>query len=544
MQITKIKITNFKSIYDTLELNFNDMHGLWKISGSVGSGKTTIGEAIIYGLFGSINGKNNGDLISWGRKKGIIELYCISKGRNIYIKRELNAHGQSPTYVEVDGEELVFTNKRELQSQLESEYFDTTRTTLELLCIISFNNFKSIATLNTGETKKFLDQVLGFYILTKYSDKCVEFKNSNRSEITATQNQINSIQAQIDKLIELSNIELIDENTAELNESIRLINHNIKTLDDKFNEIKIEHNEKTKEINSNMSNIVALGKRLAKDIEFIEKGICPTCGAPIDQSHLSEKKAEKDLLMKQYQLELNESKLLNEMFTKQSDQFLSQKNELIRERDSYNATLIRIDEQKKRIKVNTEHIDTLKCELEKLSQILAHHKNEDQQWCTLQSILVEEVRTKILDSFINILNQNIFKYSKYLQLPYTIRFDANFKCSVATFGFDKDIPVSSLSTGQLKVVDMVIILGVLDAMIGLNGVNIIFLDELFSNLDAKLRDEMCKILKDCTKEDQTIFIISHTELNDAHFDGEIKASLLQSNVHERHTSLKIEHYRN
>ena len=50
MIINKIKINNFKSIYDELELDFNDMGGLWKISGSVGSGKTTIGEAIIFGL--------------------------------------------------------------------------------------------------------------------------------------------------------------------------------------------------------------------------------------------------------------------------------------------------------------------------------------------------------------------------------------------------------------------------------------------------------------------------------------------------------------
>jgi DNA repair exonuclease SbcCD ATPase subunit len=73
MIINKIKIQNFKSIYDELVLDFNDIKGLWKIGGTVGSGKTTIGEAIIFGLFGSIKGKNNGELISWGNKHGMIE---------------------------------------------------------------------------------------------------------------------------------------------------------------------------------------------------------------------------------------------------------------------------------------------------------------------------------------------------------------------------------------------------------------------------------------------------------------------------------------
>ena len=133
MNIQKIKIENFKSIYEPLELDFNEIKGFWKISGSVGAGKTTIGEAIIFGLFGTVGGKNNSDLISWGKKHGLIEIWLTTKGRNLYIKRELNAYGQSPIYVEVDGEELVFTNKRDAQVQLEKEYYDTSKVTMELL---------------------------------------------------------------------------------------------------------------------------------------------------------------------------------------------------------------------------------------------------------------------------------------------------------------------------------------------------------------------------------------------------------------------------
>ena len=38
MNINKIRITNFKSIYETLELDFEEVKGFWKISGAVGSG--------------------------------------------------------------------------------------------------------------------------------------------------------------------------------------------------------------------------------------------------------------------------------------------------------------------------------------------------------------------------------------------------------------------------------------------------------------------------------------------------------------------------
>jgi ABC-type multidrug transport system ATPase subunit len=105
---------------------------------------------------------------------------------------------------------------------------------------------------------------------------------------------------------------------------------------------------------------------------------------------------------------------------------------------------------------------------------------------------------------------------------------------------DKDIPVSSLSTGQLKTVDMVIILGVLGTVIGSNGINILFLDELFSNLDAGLRNEMCCVLRESLKPDSTIFIISHTDLEDKYFDGNIYMKLEVKDQYEKHSRASIE----
>ena len=91
MKLQKIHVRGFKSIYDDLVLDFNDIKGFWRINGSVGSGKTTIGEAIIFGLFGSIHGKNNGDLTSWGEKSTLVEVWCQSKGYQLYIKRDINS---------------------------------------------------------------------------------------------------------------------------------------------------------------------------------------------------------------------------------------------------------------------------------------------------------------------------------------------------------------------------------------------------------------------------------------------------------------------
>jgi uncharacterized phage-associated protein len=196
MILKKIKVHNFKSIYGDFEMNFDDIKGFWKIEGSVGSGKTTIGEAIIYGLFGTVKGKNNRDLISWGEKNCKVSIECISKGHELVINRNI----KGDLDVLVDGEPLVFTNKRDAQAQLEEEYYDISKMTLELLCIISFNNFKSLSNMTPADTRAFLDQVFGFSILTEYSDICKNKRKDVSSSIIETQYRKESVLKQIKKI--------------------------------------------------------------------------------------------------------------------------------------------------------------------------------------------------------------------------------------------------------------------------------------------------------------------------------------------------------
>lgn len=540
MHIQKIRIENFKSIYEPLEIDFGEVRGFWKISGSVGAGKTSIGEAIIYGLFGTVGGKNQSDLISWGRKHGVVEVWCTSKARNIYIKRELNSYGQSPIYVEVDGEELIFTNKRNAQIQLEQEYYDTSRVTLELLCIISFNNFKSLATLNTADTKKFLDQVLGFYTLTEYSDACKQLRSDNLAKINQISSTIGKLESQVRKLEEISRMEVITGNIVEVKQEI----DSLLVLKEQLEkEIKLEilaKKEEQSEWNKKKISLVTLGRHKKQEIDFIEKGVCPTCGAAIDQSQLEIKKKEREVLLDQYNSVSKEVDRVVGELRQLDDKMTTVTSEYKTKIDESKVLLTRLEEQAKRIKINTSEIEVLKQNIEGNEMLLTEYQSEDASWEQLYNILSVQIRSKILQSFIPALNKNILKYVQRLHLPYIVEFDSNFKCSISLCGMDKDIPVSSLSTGQLKTVDMVIILGVLGTVIGSNGINILFLDELFSNLDAGLRNEMCCVLRESLKPDSTIFIISHTDLEDKYFDGNIYMKLEVKDQYEKHSRASIE----
>ena len=288
------------------------------------------------------------------------------------------------------------------------------------------------------------------------------------------------------------------------------------------------------------SSVLTLGKSKKKEIDFIEKGTCPTCGAPIDQSQLETKKKERDILLESYktiQVQIDElDNRIKELQQKTTSEILTPLTTSINEARSL---LVRLEEQAKRRSINLTEIDTLNEQIEDHEHTMVGYQMEDSEWDQLYNILSIQVRARILQSFIPALNKNILKYVQRLHLPYIVQFDENFKCNISLCGIEKDIPVSSLSTGQLKTVDMVIILGVLGTVIGSNGINILFLDELFSNLDASLRNEMCAVLRESLQPESTIFIISHTDLEDKYFDGNIHMKLEVRGEYEKHSNATI-----
>ena len=537
MYIRKIKIDKFKSFYEPFELDFDQVKGLWKVSGSVGSGKTSIGEAILFSLFGTISGKNNGDLVSWGHEFANLEIWCRSNSREIYIKRKVASSGWSNIYVEFDGDELVFTNKRDAQKQLEEEYFDISRVTMELLCIISFNNFRSLATLNPGETKRFLDQVLGFYTLTQYADIGKQLKHDNDQKMSDIRSEIVKIDARLDTLHQMSNMKFVEGDIDECNNQLKEIDKQVADFLKKYNDAINELQTKNNKLSQESSKIKTLGQAKAKEIAFIEKGICPTCGAPIDQSQLETKKSEREVLLEKYtnlSTQINENiSLVNQEKRKYEDNIKPLKEQ----KESFRNKIASLRAQANRLNVNQEEIEKLNNEKTKYEAEYDICLAEDTNWVRLINIISNDVRANILESFIPALNKNIMKYATELHQPYIVKFDRQFKCSVTLAGYDNEIPISSLSTGQLKTVDMMIILGVLGTVIGSNSANVIFLDELFSNLDGGLRNDMCSVLHNFIGPNDTMFVISHQDLNEQYFNGTMKLHIDHKGQYEKHTSV-------
>ena len=95
MKIKKITLNNF-GIHRSLEFN-TDSKPIIGLLGKNGSGKSTILDAVKYGLTGEIEGKIE-DAVTVGAEKGFVELLIDKDGEEIKLKREVGKSSKKELY--------------------------------------------------------------------------------------------------------------------------------------------------------------------------------------------------------------------------------------------------------------------------------------------------------------------------------------------------------------------------------------------------------------------------------------------------------------
>ena len=531
MRLHNIRIRDFKSLYGDNYFDFDTLDGLVKLSGAIGSGKTSLGEAIIWGLFGTIKKINNTHLIAWNTKACEIEINLESKGHNINILRNIKENLQ----IHVDGKLLIASNKRDTQQILEEEYFDVPKLTVIKMCVISFNEFNSIAAMNPGETKQFLDNVFGFKTFTEYNEQSVvEKKEEVRQQTelnaiyTETENQMQYlINKKSEQQKELSNSIDIDK----LTEDRAMYVDKGKALKDKFNELTAEYKQKDSDMYNKMVELSTLGKVAKNNYNTFKSGKCPTCGHEVDNDKIEEYKSTMLKYAASYkEIDAARIQLKNEYQPKidELNKEISELRTLISDID----TKIKIHENNKRL-IN-ENYDALINEYkEKLVSIKSKIDKSDieiGEWNEIGDLFAKTLRYNLLDTLIPNINSSIQYYMNKLDQNYSVEFDKEFKPHIYIDGYQKEISYNSLSTGQRKTLDMAVIFGVLQNIIANVNFNVFFLDELFSNLDSDSRNTMLDLLNSTLAKDRSIFVINHAEMNDDYFKHKIRVKLSNKKI--------------
>ena len=540
MIIHNIKITNFKSIYGTQYFEFDKCKGLVKLSGAIGSGKTTIGEAILYGLFGAVKGQNKEQLIAWNTKACEVEVNLTSKGREIHILRNIYA----PLIVDINGKRLSAANKKDTQNILEEELFDVPKLAVIKMYIISFSAFNSLAAMNPAETKQFLNDIFGFKIFDDYNVEIINERKLQLSENTKYQalysenlNQIeylknkrNTQQQELTNTIDIDNLnskrqELINKGIDAKNKK----NNIVSERDQKINDI----NNNILEIQKHITETITLGKQEKNYYNTFKSGICPTCGQSINAEHLEEHKNKMNEYVAKY-------KELEKIKNKYEDNIRSTRLEYQPKIDEYDNMMseykseisdidLKIKMYNKSLELINDNFDDLISECEKKSKMLKEKLDtsdiEILEWNEMNDLFTKTLRYNLLETLIPHINNSIQFFINKLDQSYKIQYDEEFKPHIFVDSFDREISYNNLSTGQRKSLDLAIVFGILKNIISNVECNILFLDELFSNMDVNARNIMLELLKENISDNKTVFVINHAEMNDDYFDHKIRVKL-------------------
>lgn len=540
MYIKSIKITNFKSIYGTQEFDFTELDGLVKLSGIIGSGKTTLCEALLYGLFGNVAGHKIPNLVSWNEKCCEIEMDLISRNKDIHIIR----NSSMPLQVSVNDKLIAASSKRDTQAILEEELYDVPKLAIEKMCIISFSAFNSLASMNPAQTKQFLDEVFGFGTFTQYNNVVVDERKLQVNENT----KLNAVYSDTQDQIEyLTNKKLKQQE--ELKNTIDIVGCNElraqlvekgKAKKEEFKRIKAECEQKVLEVVAEKQKwydkkleCATLGKQEKDWYNTFKDGVCPTCGNEIGKDVIEEHKNKMLDYAKKYKEYQNKENEIQLKIEKMNSEAKIKQDELKQDMEDLKKQISNIDAQiqtyNNSLALLNENYDDLISEynnkLYKLKKDIEVSDKEICEWNDMNELFTKTFRYNLLETLIPHINKSIAYFINKLDQNYSITYDQEFKPHIKIDTFDREISYKDLSTGQRKSLDLAIVFGILQNIIANVNFNLFCLDELFSNMDADSRNTMLALLNDSMAKDRTIFVINHAEMNDDYFSHKIKVKL-------------------
>lgn len=533
MKLKKLSFRNFKSYSNVLtEIQFDNRSSLNLIVGENGTGKTSIAECATYLLYGKLDNFTASDIPNRINKAfyGKIELDC--DGHLVIIERGLNP---SMFRVEIDGQVVDTAGKNNVQTMLEENYFKIPYSVFHNILVLEVGEVKSLLSMNVADKRNIIDKICGFTLFNIYSKfvkddikKLGDRMNSNMGSIRSVNTSLNQYDRQIEEIREneISQEEL-DELEQKVNEAKKLKQENdglakkIITAREQIKGVKIQ---KIGEYNNLKDKIVEIDKK----IRLIESGRCPTCGSSLETEEFRKEKEELIEQKKKYALQM---KQIKELVDKSQSKLtvLDTKEQEIRKSGNdiklldlqsdlkYKQTLkdkntVSIENLKEGLISQLDEMNREKEELEKEKRLLDYMIN-------LTGEGKDSVKRYISNTYIPIINSLIEEMLNYMNLNYSITFDGNFDASIKQNGMN--VKYCTLSKGEKRRVDFATVIAFIKFLkIQFAELNLLFLDEIFSNVDINGVNDMIDILKDlCEDMNLNIYLIHHAKLEGVMFDN-------------------------
>ena len=242
---------------------------------------------------------------------------------------------------------------------------------------------------------------------------------------------------------------------------------------------------------------------------------------PLQQTHPSLK-----IEQKQYSLPLQQTQPSLKLEHSNTKQSLVEKGAKINSKvETIQNEIRKLKNENKNLQVEPLERIVESLTQEKKSLLEDRIKKESHQSLmkTVDEILGDKgVKQMAIRTILPSLNSEITNLLRKINLPHQVIFDEEFNALISHMGIE--IPVQTLSTGEMKKVDFVVLIAILKLMkMKFNSINLLFLDELFSSVDPEGVYSILSILKSVAEElGLNIFVINHAPMPHEIFDYKIE----------------------
>jgi len=554
----QIRFRNFLSSGNTpTEIKFTEATTNL-IIGHNGSGKSTMLDALCFGLFNKAFRKiNKSQLVNSTNEKDCLVEVEFSIGKKEYkIIR-----GIKPNIFEIwiDG---ILQNQAaatvDQQKQLEDTVLKLNYKSFTQIVILGSASFVPFMQLSTSHRREVVEDLLDIKIFSLMNSILKEkIRNSNEKikEYTLFEKSIEEKilmqQEFIEELENLGNdrIDVNDRKISDLDSEIdELMGHN-SSLEDPLRKYIQEQDkitgsaEKLRKLGNLKGKISQKISTITEEHKFFnENVICPTCTQSIDEEFRINKLKDSQDKAKEMQTGYNELEEAIKEEEKRELQFSTLSKEISKltttisqNNIKINATRRQIKDLEKEIQTITEQLKNRNTEHEKLEKLkkeqIDNFKKKSKYKETISyfdfaQLLMKDggVKTKIIEKYLPLMNQQINKYLQMMDFYINFTLDEEFK-EIVKSPIHEDFTYESFSEGEKMRINLAILFTWREIARMKNSINtnLLILDEVFdSSLDNMGTDYFSKIIKYMIK-DANVFVISHKtdELIDK-FDRVIK----------------------
>jgi len=540
----QIRFRNFLSSGNTpTEIKFTEATTNL-IIGHNGSGKSTMLDALCFGLFNKAFRKiNKSQLVNSTNEKDCLVEVEFSIGKKEYkIIR-----GIKPNIFEIwiDG---ILQNQAaatvDQQKQLEDTVLKLNYKSFTQIVILGSASFVPFMQLSTSHRREVVEDLLDIKIFSLMNSILKEkIRNSNEKikEYTLFEKSIEEKilmqQEFIEELENLGNdrIDVNDRKISNLDSEIdELMGHN-SSLEDPLRKYIQEQDkitgsaEKLRKLGNLKGKISQKISTITEEHKFFnENVICPTCTQSIDEEFRINKLKDSQDKAKEMQTGYNELEEAIKEEEKRELQFNTLSKEISKltitisqNNIKINATRRQIKDLEKEIQTITEQLKNRNTEHEKLEKLKKEQTDnfkkkskykETIAYFDFAQLLMKDggVKTKIIEKYLPLMNQQINKYLQMMDFYINFTLDEEFK-EIIKSPIHEDFTYESFSEGEKMRINLAILFTWREIARMKNSINtnLLILDEVFdSSLDNMGTDYFTKIIKYIIK-DANVFVISH-----------------------------------